>query len=142
MKEVICSQEEAVARAARTGQWRESLTVHLAGCAVCQESVQVSRWMQTVGQHSNSNLVLPDADLLWWRARLSQKQREAEWAQKPLEVVEVFSQVIIAVGVAGWFAWNWSEFQQLWTGLLASLLPQLWRASWSVASWLPAFFMG
>ena len=133
MKQAVCPQEAAVLRAARTDQWEESLTAHVAECAICREIVVTSRWMHTLAQRSEENFVLPDANLLWWRAHLSQKQAEAERAQKPLEVIEVVSEAAIALAaialaLAGWLTWNWSEVPGVMTKLLVRLFSQLWEA--------------
>ncbi|MCZ6489532.1 MAG: hypothetical protein O7A06_03250 [Acidobacteria bacterium] len=147
MKQVICPQEGAVSKAARKDQWEESLTAHVAGCPSCREIVQTSRWMQALAQRSETDMLLPDAGLLWWRAHLSQIHAHAERAQKPLVVVEVISEATIALApialaLAGWLTWNWSEAQGLGTKLLAGLLSQLWKtdwlAGWAVMSSLPA----
>lgn len=140
MKQAICPQEAAAARAARTGQWEESLQAHVAECAVCRDVAQAARWMYALAHKSERNLALPDADLLWWRAQLAQKQAQAERAQKPLEWVAVFSEAILVLGPAGWFAWNWHEVQGLLTGLLAGLVLQVWKVAWLVATFIPTFF--
>lgn len=134
MKQIFCPHEAAALRAGRTGHWQESLRTHVAECASCQETVQLSRWMQGLAQGVEWNLALPDADLLWWKARLAQRQAEVERAQKPLEWVEVGVPATIAVGLAGWLAWNWPSVQTWLAKLLVGMLPQLWKTTWAVAS--------
>ena len=146
MKQAVCPQEEAVSRALRTGLrmdqidlWKGSVQGHVAECAICREMVLTSRWMHTLAQRSEEKFTLPDANLLWWRAHLSQKQAEAERAQKPLEVIEVVSEAAIALAaialaLAGWLTWNWSEVPGVITKLLVRLLSQLWEADW-LAAW-------
>ena len=142
MKQIICPQEAAVARAVRTGHWQASLQAHAAGCAVCREVVVASRWLQALTQSSETNRALPDAGLLWWKAQLVQKQAQAERAQKPLEWVGVFAETILVVGPAGWFAWYWRELQGPLTGLTASLLPQVWKAAWEITNLSSTLFSG
>ena len=147
MKQAICPPEGAVLRAARTDQWEGSLKSHVAECASCRELVQTTRWMQTLAQRSETDMLMPDAGLLWWKAHLAQIHAHAEQAQKPLVVVEVISEAAIALApialaLAGWLTWNWSEAQGWVTKLLAGLLSQLWKADWlagwAVTSSLPA----
>jgi hypothetical protein len=69
-----CSKEAAVSKAAFTDVWDESLKTHVAGCAFCEEIVQVSRWMLSLGQSFGVNRGLPDPTLLWRRAGLSLSQ--------------------------------------------------------------------
>lgn len=140
MKQAICPPEGAVLRAARTDQWEESLKTHVAECPACREIVQTSRWMQALAQRSETDSLLPDAGLLWWRAHLSQIHARAEKAQKPLAVVEVVSEAAIALAaialaLAGWLTWSWSEVPGVMTRLLASLLSQLWETDW-LAGWI------
>ena len=151
MKQAICPPEGAVLRAARTDQWEGSLKTHVANCPVCREIVQTSRWMQALAQRSEKDMLLPDAGLLWWKAHLSQIHAHAEQAQKPLVVVEVISEAAIALAaialaLAGWLTWSWSEVPGVMTGLLTGLLSQLlsplwktdWLAGWTVMGSLPA----
>lgn len=133
MKPEICPQEMAVTRAARAGHGEESLQAHAAGCAICREIVPATRWMQALARQVEKEAALPDASLLWWKARLAQKQGEVERAQRPLEWAEVALPAIIAVGVAGWLAWNWPSVPGWLARLLVGLIPQFWRAGWSVA---------
>jgi hypothetical protein len=73
MKEA-CPEEAAVSRAAFTDIWDESLRAHVAGCTFCEEVVQVSRWMLSLAQSSETDVRLPDPILVWRRSRLSLSQ--------------------------------------------------------------------
>jgi hypothetical protein len=75
--------------------------------------------MQALARGSESNPTLPDASLLWWRARLSEKQAKAEKEQDVLDWVEITSAAVISVGLGGWVAWNWYALQGLMTRILA-----------------------
>ncbi len=130
MKPVNCSQEAAVAKAIRAGSMETSLTTHAAQCAVCSQIVQVSSWMQEAARNSEGHPILPDASLVWWRARLSEKKTNAEKAQDVFEWVEIASAVAISLGLGGWVAWNWSAIQNLMAWILAGA--QLPITSYSV----------
>ncbi len=119
MKRVNCPQEAAVTNAVRTGSLETSLTTHAANCAVCREIIQVSSWMHALSRSSESNPSLPDAGLLWWRARLSEKKADAEKAQDVLEWVEIASTAAISLGLGGWVAWNWYAIQGWMAWILA-----------------------
>lgn len=142
MKELSCPQEVSVMRAARTGQWDEPLKAHVAACTHCREVAQASRFLQTLAQlpeqRPGENPALPEAGLVWWKAQLTEKQRAAERAQRPLEWIEGITQAIVALGVAGGFAWSWFRIQAQFPALLSSLWSQLWKTTWSPASPVPA----
>jgi hypothetical protein len=92
---------------------------------MASEIVEASRWMQDLTQSYECNVTLPDASLVWSRARLFEKQGEANKAQDIFEWAEVLYATVISLSVAAWLAWNWYAI----LGLI----------SWSVAgmqSWL------
>ena len=130
MNRVNCPQEGAVTKAVRIGILERPLTTHAATCAVCWEIIQASRWMQALARSSESNPTLPDPSLLWWRARLSEKQAKAEKAQDVLEWAEITSAVAISLGLVGWAAWNWYAIQGLMTWILTGA--QLWVTAYSM----------
>jgi len=135
MKHVNCPQEAAVTKAVRTGSLQTAFTAHAATCTVCQEIIQASSWMQALARNSEINPTLPDASLLWWRARLSEKQAKAEKAQDVLEWAEVTSAAAISLGLAGWVAWNWYAIQGSMTWILAGA--QLWVTTSSMPILFP-----
>jgi hypothetical protein len=133
MKRTICVQEVATSRAARMGQWEGSLWAHVAGCAVCRDIVLTARGMQVLAKRLEDNVTLPHASLVWWKSQFLQKRAKAEWAQRPLEVVEFAYEAMVPLGLAGWLTWNWSVVQRVWMELLMGVLPQISKAAWSVA---------
>ena len=126
MKEMICPRESAVARAARSGVWEESLTTHTAGCGICQEVVAATRSMQSLAEGPEANRSLPDADLLWCSALLAQKQAEADRARRSLALSQAAPLLLTALAFAGWLAWHWPEIQRWPAGFFAGLQP-LWQ---------------
>jgi hypothetical protein len=106
MKLETCPQEEAVARAARTGNWEASLTTHADACPICRGIMQTSSWMQVLAHSPERNLPLPDASLLWWSAQLSEKQANAERPHEVLDWMVLVSVVVPCLGLAAWLAWN------------------------------------
>ena len=129
MKQMNCAQEAAVTKAVRTGNWEESLTAHAATCAVCREIVETVSWMQALARRPETIAALPDASLLWWKARLSEKQAKAEKAHAVTEWFEIASFAAISIGLAAWVAWNWFAVQASMTRLMVTI--QLWVAAYS-----------
>jgi len=110
MNQTGCSYEDAVAAAARTGQWNESLATHLLGCAVCRGVQESSLWMQALARDSQRQTDLPDPDVIWLRAQFSRRQVAAERAHKLMQGVEIACIAAVAAGLAVWLAWNWESF--------------------------------
>jgi len=127
MRQVICPHEAAVARAARSGLWEESLKTHIAGCAICREAVAATRSMQSLAENPEANRSLPDADLLWCSALLARKQAEADRARRSLALSQAAPLLLTALVFAGWLAWHWSEILRVPAGFFAGPQP-LWRA--------------
>ena len=137
MNIVDCPQEEDVSKASRTGQWTVPIKAHLAECSHCREIVLASRWMQALAQFPESDAALPEPGVVWWRAQLIEKQAAAERSQKPLEWVENFTAAVIAIAVAGGFAWGWSQIQGRLPALLETMWPEFWKATWTAATSAP-----
>jgi hypothetical protein len=114
-----CPQEAAVAKGVRTRSLETSLAAHSIECAVCREIIQVSSWMQPLAENPESNRALPDAGLLWWRARFSEKRANAEEAYDVLEWAESVFAAAISLGLGAWVAWDWNAIQHVIFGTLA-----------------------
>lgn len=135
MKHPKCPHEEAVARAARTGNWETSLTTHATTCPICREIMKTSTWMQALARSSESSLSLPDASLLWWRAQLSEKQAKAERSQDLLEWIAFASVAVPSLGLIVWLAWNWYAIQGWIAWILVGAQPRM--TAYSVLILLP-----
>ncbi len=138
MRQASCPQEEKALKAVRTGTWDEGLSAHLPGCGVCTEIVQVSRWMQALAEGPERTPTLPDAGLLWRRAQLSERQAEAERAQKILDWAEFIFATLLSAGLAGWIGWDWFAIQIRLTSLWADTWQQVWATASSVTGATPA----
>jgi len=126
MKQAMCPHETAVAKAARSGLWDQSLKTHMAGCTTCREVVAVTRSMQSLAEGPEANRSLPDADLLWCSVLLAQKQAEADRARASLALSQAAPLLLTALAFAGWLAWHWPEIQRWPAGFFAGLQP-LWQ---------------
>lgn len=137
MKQIGCAQESAVSRAARTGQWETSLQTHAADCASCREIVQTARWMRTLARRPAGNAALPEPGMVWWKAQLAERQAKTERLQKVLEWVEAVTALILAVALAGGFAWSWPHIQGQFADAMSGFWPQWWKVTLSAVSAIP-----
>jgi hypothetical protein len=115
----------------------EALRAHARECAVCGEIVQVSQWMQTLAEAPDGTEVLPDPGLLWWRARLSEKQMKMERAGKILGWLEFVFATLLFTALAGWMYWHWNVIQTRLATFLAGGENQLWGSVLTVAGATP-----
>ena len=113
MSHTSCSEESAVARAIRNGEWNESLEGHVRGCGTCRSVRQAAQWMQALAPASqlgaSEQTNLPDPQVLWLRAQISERQQAAERAHRILQWVEIVCAMVICAGLGVWLVRDWSE---------------------------------
>jgi hypothetical protein len=128
-----CSQETAVVRAVRTGEWNEALQAHVRECATCRSVQEAARWMQGVAPQASAQAEhdLPDPRVLWLRAQLSERQAAAERARKIAQWVEVTCVAAVCAGLGIWLAWSWNEIGGEIAGGLGWALFDAWPVLWS-----------
>jgi hypothetical protein len=88
--------------------------------------------MQALGQESarEAQESLPDAQILWLRAQLSERQAAAERAHKALQWVEIACVAAACAGLGIWLAWNWNAIGgEIGDGLSWALF-EAWPALW------------
>ncbi len=83
MSQTSCSQEGAIARAVRAGEWNETLEAHLRECAICRGVEDAARWMQALAPaarlSAQSQDGLPDPQILWLQAQFARKTSCNGW---------------------------------------------------------------
>jgi hypothetical protein len=135
MSHMSCSEESAVARAIRRGEWNESLEAHVRSCGTCRSVRQAAEWMQALAPESQlgarEQANLPDPQVLWLRAQLSERQAAAERAHQILQWVEVVCAMVICAGLGIWLAWDWSEVGGTVGDGLNWVLFEAWPALWN-----------
>jgi hypothetical protein len=138
MSHTSCSEERAVARAIRSGEWNESLEAHVHSCGTCRSVRQAAQWMQALapapqlGAPEQTNL--PDPQVLWLRAQISERQAAAERAHRILQWVEVVCAMVICAGLGVWLAWDWSEVGGAIGDGMNWVLFESWPAVWNNVS--------
>jgi len=113
MNRFCCDKEAEITKALRRGTVPAELVKHAASCAICADTLVVSRFLLA---HKSADAVLPDADSLWWKAQLARKQMAVERATQSIALVrKVGSWGIAAAGL-------WLVFER---GYLASAIVAL-----------------
>ncbi len=135
MSHTSCSEESAVARAIRSGEWNESLEAHVRSCGTCRSVRQAAQWMQALapapqlGAPEQTNL--PDPQVLWLRAQISARQAAAERAHRILQSVEVVCAMVICAGLGIWLVRDWSEAGGAIGDRMNWVLFEAWPALWN-----------
>ena len=122
-----CDNEGYVVEAVRSGQWKDSLRDHIAVCSICQEVVQVSRWMQRLAEITLEPLPLPDPGLILLRCRLLQKRAAAQRVMRPLEIFHKVAYAVTALTLTAWLFGKRSQIE-VWL----SSLDDHWLKAWSL----------
>lgn len=135
MSHTSCSQESAVARAVRSGEWSEPIQAHLRECTVCRGVQETAQWMQEMAMEGReAQESLPDPQILWLSAQLSERQAAAERVHKALQWVEIACVAAACAGLGMWLVWNWDAIGgEVGDGLEWALF-EAWPALWSSVS--------
>jgi hypothetical protein len=135
MSHTSCSEESAVARAIRSGEWNESLEAHVRSCGTCRSVRQAAEWMQALAPESQlgarEQTNLPDPQVLWLRAQISARQAAAERAHQILQWVEVVCAMVICAGLGVWLVRDWSEVGGAIGDGMNWVLFEAWPALWN-----------
>lgn len=135
MSHTRCSEESAVARAIRSCEWNESLEAHVRSCGICRGVRQATQWMQALapapqlGALERTNL--PEPQVLWLRAQISERQAAAERAHRILQWVEVVCAMVICAGLGIWLVRDWSEVGGAIGDGMNWVLFEAWPALWN-----------
>jgi len=121
-----CHREAEIVEAITSGRWLalndSELRSHVADCVVCTEVVSVATELQEQNSAIVSQVRVPSAGLVWWRAELRARREAVRTAERPLTIAHAFA------GAAA-------------IGVLLAILIQM--SSWfgrrftTVAGWMP-----
>jgi hypothetical protein len=79
MRSETCVHETAVLNARRSNSWDDNLLRHFYECSTCQDAVRAAQWIQNAAALPQVTL-LPDPDVVWIRANVLSREREASRA--------------------------------------------------------------
>lgn len=120
MQDYLCEHEGAVLEAVESGRWPQAcaaeLRAHVGRCSICADVLLVAQTLQQESQWAHTEMALPAAGLVWWKAQMRARREAAVQAAEPIAMVEkaagifaTLSLVVLAVWrwdlVADWMAW-------------------------------------
>lgn len=94
----MCSREPDVLTAAASGCWPDDLRAHMAQCRACREVEAIGVPLLAMAAAEEVE-PLPDADDLWWRARLDARRDARRRSMLPIDTVERAEPFIAALAV-------------------------------------------
>jgi hypothetical protein len=120
MKIEHCDREQAVLDALASGRWTtawgEEIRQHAASCAVCSEVVLVAEALRREDEFTKTEVRLPGAGLVWWKAQLAARRAAEQRAAQPIALVERAAQALGALTAFGLGVWQWPRIAAWWRG--------------------------
>jgi hypothetical protein len=94
MNRTECPREIELLEIITCGRWPDQcpaeLRTHIAGCAVCNDVLEVAHALHEDRNAAHPAAHIPSADLVWWRAELRTRQEAIRTASRPIKLVEAF----------------------------------------------------
>ena len=79
--------------------------------------IEVDLWMKQFAAIDDRTHALPDPSVIWLKAKLFQSANEVERATRPLAVIEIAAQAMIAACWAAMIVWKWGAIVTWFEGL-------------------------
>ncbi len=115
-----CRFEVQVIEAAERDQWTTALREHLAGCDDCAAAASVSSWMRRFANSGDREHRLPDASIVFLKARLMQGRADLRRASRPMDIVQMIAYLVVAGGWASLLTWKWKAVEAWMRGFTPS----------------------
>jgi hypothetical protein len=108
-----CRFEPQVIEAAQREEWSSALSEHVSGCDDCIAAVAVAPWMSRFAKLDDREHSLPDASIIYLKARLMQGRADALRISRPMDAAQLLAYLVVAGGWAGVLTWKWNALA-LW----------------------------
>jgi hypothetical protein len=116
-----CPHEDAIARAAASGEWSEELRAHRDGCLTCAELTLVTAALATDAEELlGDTRPLPDPDLIWVRAQLEEREEILKKATRGIAIVQRVAIAAVAAVLLAFAPTIWQAVSATATALQAS----------------------
>lgn len=105
-----CPFERDIIRAADLDAWNDALREHLDTCDDCSAAAAVAPWIGRFARVGDREHRLPDASVVWLKAKLFQGNIDAARATRPLDFLQMVAYLVVAGGWAALLTWRWEAF--------------------------------
>ena len=108
-----CSRSEEVASMLRRGcgpdTGDEELRAHIQGCSQCGDRVLIAHSFLEARRESVGAAPLGNAQALWWKAQLRQRDAALRQVRRPVTLAQIFTLVIGVIAASGFLIAAWSR---------------------------------
>lgn len=106
-----CRFEAQILDAVEHDAWTSALREHLAECDDCIAAATVSPWMNRFANISDREHRLPDASIVYLKAKLLQGRADVLRASRPMDIVQMIAYLVVAGGWAALLTWKWQAIE-------------------------------
>lgn len=111
MQEYFCENEAAVLEAVESGRWPQAcgaeLLAHVGRCSICADVLLVAHTLQLENQRARTEVALPAAGLVWWKAQMRAKREATVRAEEPIRMVERAAGIFGIISLVALAVWRW-----------------------------------
>lgn len=150
MNAIECAREQELLDALASARWPgkcpAEMRDHVAGCAVCRDTLAVALPLLVDGEAAYAAARVPSSGIVWWRAQMRARREAERVASRPIAIVQVMAFVCGAVALAALAFWaspampNWGEWLHRLGGAVGSTTLAVTNAA--ASSLLPWVILG
>ncbi len=122
-----CAREEHVVQAVLSGAWPHrcdrELTLHAASCEICSDVAVVATLLREDHDHARSEVQVPAAGQVWWRAAIRARLETSHAATQPM-------------------TWLHGITAAITIGLMLAAIGVVWPSVAGAAEWAKAIVVG
>lgn len=111
MQDYYCENEGAVLEAVESGRWPlacdAELLAHVGQCSICADVLLVAQTLQLENQRVRTEVALPAAGLVWWKAQMRAKREATVRAAEPIRIVERAAGIFGIISLVALAVWRW-----------------------------------
>jgi hypothetical protein len=108
-----CPREQDVLDAIATYRWPvradEKLRLHVAGCEICADLVEVVRPLLDEQEQASGDARVPPAYVVWWRAQIRAREEAARDATRPLTIAHGVAVAMVLSAAVGLVMTGWPQ---------------------------------
>lgn len=124
-----CPREAEVLDLVWTNQWParadQALVEHAARCAICRDLADVALAIGDLHEATQSDVKVPDATVVWYRAQMRARHELARRATRPVVAAQIAAGVLGAGGLFTAWRLGGSAVVEWWQRLSLPRLPQV-----------------
>jgi hypothetical protein len=133
-----CAREPEILAALACGEWNEDLRAHMETCPECREAQQVWTYLAAL-RAEHEAAPLPAPGLIWWRAQLAAKRKQAEESVVAINLANktaaALTLALVCFAAILWGPQSWEHLPIPVLGAIIALLVLLFSAGTVLYAW-------